>query len=490
MLRSKSGIAKNVNRTADLLLLHGGGEVLVLMRNVVLARSLGASEFGVLTMLAISLRLVEMFTDFAVDRLLVQSPRGATASFQASVHGFSIGRGVLSGGALALLAPLFAVFVGVPELGTVLAVAGLAPVIKGFSHYDAKLKQRQLDFRSAAWVESLSQVFAIAICFCALPFRSDVWIGVLAILAHATGQLLVSHLVASRKYYIQLDRRHLNEIFSFGWPLALNGLLMFAVLQGDKLVVAASATTEELAKFAVAAQLALLPALLVNRIANSALLPVLSKNRGQGNWFAILIVSQRSMTLVGMLLAICTIGCINPIIRILYGPEFVVSAALVAAISLCQLFRTARIVPTVAAVASGTSSLPLKMNLVRLLGFLLAIFFSANGGNLVWIAGAGAIGELLALMAAVYFFKGLLGNGSSIRGVITEQAFVGLLVSLCALCSLQPGGAQWFWLVVGPCVLLHAFLVTTSVWQVVKSQAERKPRRSISNSHQEAHACQ
>lgn len=480
-------LAANLHRTFDLLLLHGGSEVLVLVRNVILARCLGVEEFGLLTMLALSLRLVEMLTDFSVERLLISSRHAASIGFQASVHGFSLARGGVVGVLLAICAPTLAVFFAQPELALVIAFCGLAPVLKGFAHSDAKLRQRDMDFRSAAWVELNSHIVAITACFAVLLFRADVWVGAAGILGHAIGQLVVSHRAAVRKYYVRFSRRHFKEIAVFGWPLAVNGLLMFAILQGDKLVVAASVTVEELATFSVAMQLALLPALMLNRIANSVLLPLLSKQRQQCNSNVVAQEAMHVLTLVGALLAISTILCLNSAIQVIYGADFLVAQGLVVAIALCQLFRAARVVPAVAAVAAGRSSIPLKVNCVRLSGLALAIAAASFDGDLVLIATAGAIGEFFALAIAVYYLSQL--SELSVFRLVAEHALVLSLVLFCVVGSLSTAfiPAIWFPVLLG--VPIHCWLVAKSVWRSSRLFNQRSLSAPLSNNQGRPQAC-
>ena len=57
------------------------------------------------------------------------------------------------------------------------------------------------------------------------------------------------------------DLATIGRAIQFGFPVACNAVLMFLALQGDRLIVAAHFEPRELAAFAVAAQLALLPVL-------------------------------------------------------------------------------------------------------------------------------------------------------------------------------------------------------------------------------------
>ena len=417
----------------DLLVLHGGSECLVLVRNVILARSLGATELGVLTMVAMALRLVEMLTDFSVDRLLISSPKGGHASFQAAAHGFTVVRGIAAGFLLATSAPLWAGLFEAPEILPVIVWLGLVPAIKGFSHLDCKRRQRHLNFRSAVYVEIVAQIAAISACLLLIPRVTSFHVGAIAFVAHAVGYLVISHVVAERAYRLQISRSSFRNILSFGWPLACNGLLMFAILQGDRLVVGVIANPQELARYALAFQLALLPTLMVNRIANSLLLPILSRQTTKLSFANRTRNAQSVLVSLAVLLAFCSLVCINPALEFLYGPEFVVSYWLIGAISASQLFRICRVVPAVAALSIGASQIPLGINLARVSGFGLAIGAACLGGNLLSVAFANVVGELTAVVFAGLYLSRC--GATHFRSFASEILLSSAVVAFCLVAA-------------------------------------------------------
>ena len=220
----------------------------MLVRNILLAGLLGPERMGLAVMLAIVLRCLEMGSYLAADRLLVQARDGNAPGFQANAHGLEVVRGLRSGRARTVLADPAAVAFGYPETAWAFAALGLVPALRGFVHLDYRRLQRKLRFGQTLKVESTANLVGTAAVWPALHWTGDysalLWVSLAQALAH----VVMSHAVARRPYRVRFDRLYLGRMLSFGWPMLLNGLVMFGVFQGDRLIVALSVSPEELGR--------------------------------------------------------------------------------------------------------------------------------------------------------------------------------------------------------------------------------------------------
>lgn len=478
--------ASRLRSSTYLLATHLGCESLTLIRNVVLARLLGPAEMGVAAMLAITLRFLEMSTDYAADRMLIQAEDGDAPEIQSTAHGIELLRGILSGLLLAVTAGPVASLFGQPESTACFALLGLVPFIKGWIHLDFKRWQRVLSFGPTAVVELSASSVAVAACL----FVARVYPDYRAVLAVSILQglttVLLSHAVARRPYRVALDRKLLRRFVKFGWPLAANGLLLFGVFQGDRLIVALSCTPRELGMFAIAFQLSFIPVLIVSRVFNSIFLPILARCSQDPLLFntqfgcGLTLLSGAAVAFVGGLV---TLG--NPLLRSLYGPAFVVSQELLCWLALTQAFRLLRTMSSVGAVAAGDSQQPLIVNVFRTSGLLAAVLVGFGGLGLGAIAAAGCAGELVALITAVLAMK--------VRTNLALSVWKPALVSSCLACFI--GWASVFafdfsaiWL--GLFVLLACVLMISQVpglfiaaRLVLKSSAKQASNCSSSRIH-------
>lgn len=386
-------------KTTTLLLSQGLSEGSILIRNIILARALGPDEMGAVVALAVTLKFIEMATDLSVERLLVQARDGGKPTMQGSAHGLHVARGVLAGILLAALSWFAASLFGVSEMAWAFASLGLVPLVRGFVHLDYVRKQRYLNFRSTAMIESLSSLASAAAAWPIVIMVGDysafVWVSLIQV-----GVLIIgSHWVARRSYRIVLNPDALGRFLKFGWPMLLNGLLMFGAFQGDRLIVATTYSMEELGRFAVLMQLALLPALITARISMSIGLPLLSRAREHKERFIQVYQSTQLILVVVAVIYFIALALMgNPAISFLYGHEFVIHGPVLNWVAMAMVFRMLRGAPTIAALAHGDSQAGMYANIFRFTGLIAAV--AASGFGLTAIAAAGCMGEAIALFAS------------------------------------------------------------------------------------------
>ena len=78
-------------------------QLLMLGRNVVLARLLGPAEMGSAAALVITASLLDMISNLSADKLLIQAADGDSPRFQATAQAIHVIRGVVQAMGLVLL---------------------------------------------------------------------------------------------------------------------------------------------------------------------------------------------------------------------------------------------------------------------------------------------------------------------------------------------------------------------------------------------------
>ena len=385
-----------------LIATHAGAEMFLFVRNVLLARLLGPSEMGVATLFAMSLRLLEMGTDLAVDRFMIQSRQGDSPHLQHTAQGILCLRGVVTGILFALVAAPLAQWIGKADSSYILVFMAILPIVKGFVHLDHKRSQRSLSFRSAATVEIAASGVAVLSCLPAFLVFPDYRAALIALLVQGLTWTLVSHWMSERRYGLRLNRVLARRMIAFGLPVAANGLLMFAILQGDRLIVARSCSAEELGLYCVIGQFFLVPVLIVSRVFNAYFLPRLSGLRTEFERFLHhLSVGATIVSVVSVLFFVAIAMFGNAALETLYGSAYAVPTSLLLWLGLMQVLRLLRAMPSIAAVSLGNSRQPLMANGFRLLGLVAATIAGLSGFGLTSIAAAGCFGEFLALCVAI-----------------------------------------------------------------------------------------
>lgn len=434
----------------------------VLLRNILLARLMGAEEMGLAVMLAIVLRSIEMISYVAADRLLVQAKDGNTPQFQANAHGLEVMRGILSGVVLGLLAYPTALAFGFPEMAVAFAALGIVPVIRGFAHLDFRRYQRHLRFAATLKVESAAALIGTIAVWPAWVWTGDftalLWVNIVQGLAF----LVFSHLAGQRTYRIQLDRAYLKRLLKFGWPLLVNSLVMFGVFQGDRIIVAMAVSPAELGRYALALQLGLLPTLVFARASLSLVLPVLSRVQHSREEFASQyrnILPMLAAAAVCFVLGYTLFG--NAAMRILFGQEFVVDALVLSWLGAALALRILRIGSGTALLSLGDSRGLMQTNLWRILGVILAGAFALKGLGLAFIAAAAAAGELVALVAGIRILERKHDVATPLYTIAIPLAAIALITSSFSIVLREP--VAWIALGMTGLVVVAGFFLRNRV---------------------------
>ncbi len=374
-------------------------------RSLLIAWVIGPAELGQAMMLALTLRLVEMATDIGFERLIVQAHDGDAPNFQSELHAVSVMRGGFAACILLLLAPLLAVlFDSGPELSTY-AVLALAPFLRGFAHLDYRRAERNFLYLRTALVELGASGAMLLAILPALWLFADHRAMAAVLIAQCGAFAFLSHVVAQRSYRLVLSTHMMLRCWSFGAPLILNALLLFATFYADRVLVAAAYDWQVLALYGVALQLALLPAQIVGRAAASLVLPALRMAIGrpifEQVWHRILWVHALlcAAMLIGFTAAAPTL------ISALYGDAFRLDPMLALALASAAGFRILRTPFSQLAVATGRTGDPARANLWRALALGPAIICAALGLPLLAIAGCAALGEFAATLRAIGLSK-------------------------------------------------------------------------------------
>ncbi|MFN7225428.1 MAG: oligosaccharide flippase family protein, partial [Paracoccaceae bacterium] len=210
------------------------GSLILMARNLLIAGLLSLEDYGITSTFVLAMAIIEMLSEIGLQQQMVQAGKGNDTRFQAALHGFKLIRGAMNGAILFLIAPLVAQFFRQPELTWAYQVTALVPVIMAFGHSDVTRLRRQMRF----WpnfvvntVPKLVSTLAVWPLFLILPdYRLMIAILILQSLVFT----LCTFLVAERRYQLAFDRAFMTDSLRFGWPLLLNGLLMFAVFNGER----------------------------------------------------------------------------------------------------------------------------------------------------------------------------------------------------------------------------------------------------------------
>ncbi len=412
------------------------GKILALVRNIIIARILSPDDFGVAATFIVTLMFLQSLTEVAADKLQVQAKDGDDERFQRVLHLFQLMRGVIAGVILLVLAGPIANLFGVPEATSSFRILAVIPIMRGLAHLDMRRVQRRMNFKPFVLVDLVSQSVAVAV---AAPialwledYRAALWILVIQTFVYTS----TTHVLAERRWSAAFDASYVARLFAFGWPLMINGFLMFIIMQGDRLVIGATFspyTLAELGVYSVAMTLIMTPRQMLTRVTSSLLLPILASAQDDRSLFA---SRYRLCTQFSALIA-STIGVVfitagTFLVVFLYGDKYAGVSVFIGWLSAMQTMRIIRTMPAIAGFALADSRQLMFTNLARTISLLLLILVAWQGLSLAWIAAAGFTGELVALTVAIGImkFKHGLPSSATIGPVLASCLALALAATL------------------------------------------------------------
>ena len=399
---SAPGRGGALGRLALLASGNAAESAILFARNLVVARLLSVEDYGIAATFALTATLIEMASQLGLRQLIVQSPEGEDPDFQAALQGFQLVRGVI--GALMLLAlggPI-ALFLGVPEIAWAYRALAVVPLMQGLLHFDIHRFERQARF--GPLVGSLTGAALISL-FAVVPLHmafGDWRVMLVALVLQLSLQTALSHLLAERRYMLRLDQAIIGRGMRFGWPLLLNGALLFLVFHGEKLIVGRELGLEMLGVFAMGVTLTLTPMLVVSKSVQSFFLPRLS--RAEGTTYARLTTIVCDTNIAGGLLFIVGTALLaSPLILFVLGDKYAPLLPYILPLAVLQAVRVFKNGPSVAALARARTGLAMLANLPRILSIGLVWIVLLKGGGLLPVVWIGIVGELAGAVV-IYIF--------------------------------------------------------------------------------------
>jgi O-antigen/teichoic acid export membrane protein len=442
---------------------HAVVAVLGLVRNLMIARWLSVEDFGIASTFALTMALVEMSANIGLDRLIVQSKEGDSPAFQATLQGLQVVRGLLGSVFLFLLAyPLSEIFKSPGALWAYQTMA-VIPLIRSLVHLDLNRFQRARIFWPSITTETTAQIVSTAVALLWAYEGGDYRSMLFALIAQQVTWSVLSHILAERRFQVGWNPSVIKQAVSFGWPLLLNGALMFGTFYGDRVIVGNQLGPAVLGWFSVAYMLTLLPSTLLMRVVQTLGLPVLSQSEANPARFKTLaLVATEAGCLVAVLLVLGNALCGGLLIHMLFGAKYDLATTILVPLATVQALRLARSGPSVVAIAQRQTTNPMWANLLRVAFLPLAYIAALKGegvATVVWIAVAGEFAGLVLSFV-------LIARKSGLNPWHLTRILISISLCLAAFLlydALYPGEATALLHVAGPILLVVTAVYAASL---------------------------
>lgn len=368
---------------------------------IVLAHLLAPSQFGVFTVALVAYMLIVNVSELGVSVAVVREPErtDAIAPTVATISNVSASTLAV---ALFLGAPWIAAALHNPGATGSLRILSGAVVIAGLTAVPSALVQQRFrqDIKTAADVTNLVVSLAVAVPMAAAGFGPSSLAWALVASNAASAAILIGF--SGRYWRPGFDRAEVKGLLRFGLPLAASGLLVFAVLNVDYVVVSRVLGPTALGVYVLAFNLSSWPVKMFSQSVRSVSLPAFARLRHRPEHLE--EVFTRSMSqLLGLALPICAIlaALALPAVRFVYGDRWSGAARALVWLAVLGGLRVAFELTYDLIVALGHSSAVFRVQILWLVTLIPALTYGAHVGGIDGV-GLGHLVVGLGIVAPAY----------------------------------------------------------------------------------------
>lgn len=389
-----------------LLILSGnaGTALLTLLRNLLVARLVTVEDYGIAATFALVMTMVEVVSTFGLQQQIIQA-KTVAPDWQAALQGFQLLRAVISALVMFVFAGAIAQFLGVPEIAWAYQVLAIAPLMNGVVHLDVFRLNRELKYLPLILTQTVPALVSFLMVWPLWLWFGNWRVMLWAVVAQWVLMAGISIIVSERRYRLRLDRDAIFGVVRFGWPLLVNAVLLFAVMNGEKLIVARELGLEALAIFAMGFTLTLTPTLVMAKSIQSFFLPQLSAVQEEDTRFQPLAQATVEANFFNgalLILGIVLLG--GPFVEIVLGEKYAPLIPLLSWLAILQALRVFKAGGAVVSLARAKTENAMIANMFRVVSLPASWWVAVNTGDLlmvIWIASAGeALGVITSLALA------------------------------------------------------------------------------------------
>jgi O-antigen/teichoic acid export membrane protein len=247
----------------------------------------------------------------------------------------------------------------------------------------------------------------------------------------------MSHAWARRPYSFLPRQRLIGLVGRFSVPIYINAAMLFAAMQGDRMVVAAMFSKRQLALYAVACTIGQGVATVTSKVLERLLLPMMSpagkplpQRRRQTNRIGALIIGGSLIFLIGISATVPRLS------EIVYGPAYTGLRNLVFAAAIFQMVQIQQSWLTSLLIANGLTTPFPRITMMRAVAFPAAVVFVWLGLSLVAIPLAFALGAALSLAVSYHAARSL----DLVDKRLTAVSFTLITAAIFIVAWLSSGG--------------------------------------------------
>jgi O-antigen/teichoic acid export membrane protein len=303
---------------------HGLSVSIRVVGNLLITRLLMPEHFGIMALVNVLMVGLAMFSDIGVGPNIIQSSRGNDPVFLNTAWTVQITRGLILWAVACSLAWPMAIFYDKRELIYLVPVVGLTAVIGGLESTKLFTLNRNFSFIRLNVLDLTCQMIGVLAMIAVGWFYRSVWALVVSGIVYSALRTIWSHaFLPGHANRLAWDASSQKELVSFGRWIFVSSAITFLASQNDRLVLGKLVSSYELGLYAIAANLAVMPAQALLQVAHKVFYPVVSAAMRQADhdMSSIRVVRTKLLWVLTPAFALA-ISMAPSVVSILYDPRY------------------------------------------------------------------------------------------------------------------------------------------------------------------------
>ncbi len=349
-------------------------QIVSLIVTIVLARLLLPSDYGAVSLVTIFITIANVFVSDGFGSALIQKKDADQVDFS-TVFYFSIVFSIGLYGLIYAVAPLVASFYELPILTPVLRVLAIKVPIAAMNSVQQAYVSRNMLFKRFFYSTLIGTIVS-AFVGIALAYNGfGVWALVAQYLTNTIMDTLILWFTVKWRPELVFSFKRLGSLFSYGWKLLAQGLIVTLYGNLRSLLIGKVYTTEDLAFYTKGSYYPNLIVVNVDSAMSVALFPAMAKE--QASEERVKNIARRATKLCSYIMSPLLIGfavCADSFVLLLLTEKWLPIVPYIRIICIGLLFRAAQTATLQAMKAVGKSDYVLKIDIpVRIFGILAVL---------------------------------------------------------------------------------------------------------------------
>lgn len=343
---------------------------------IILARILDPEHFGIIALVIVFIRILQIFVDSGLANALIQKKDADQVDFS-SVFYFNI---LMCMGLYVILffaSPLIAYFYKMPELTPVLRVLGFVLIASGLKSVQQAYVSKHLLFKLFFKATLTGTLFAAVVGIIMAINGFGVWALVAQHIVNTVVDTLMLWITVKWRPTRQFSWDRLKGLLSYGWKLLVSSLLHTLYEDLRQLIIGKKFSSSDLAIYNRGKQIPHLFVTNINNSIDSVMLPTMSSV--QDDRSRVRDITRRAIMTSSYLLMPLMMGlavCAEPLVRLVLTEKWLPSVFYLRVFCITYAFYPIHTANLNAIKALGRSDIFLKLEIIKKFLGLTVLFIT------------------------------------------------------------------------------------------------------------------